>query len=497
MNYTLFQTQKGNWYFFSYYQRQTLPCHLILKYILENIDQKDEIVKQLRRTDTITIDGLTFSKYEINHYCDKYEYLSEKHFFDEIKSETIFSTEINGQIVYQQLENCNVICFELTENCNLRCKYCVYGDNYTFHENRIGANMAFETAKAAIDFMFEIWKKNKNVSYQRKYVGFYGGEPLLRFEQIKNIVSYFKEKTSEIQINTGFLITTNGVPLDKYIDYLRDNDFSLLISLDGDKNANQHRVFPNGLPSFDVVSDNIELIRHKYPNYYKDNVSFSVVLHDKNEETSVRKFFDENYDKTPIVSVIRDSDTDTPQRFQYHPSTQHNYLEEIVDMKSFLKTGDAQAFFKFITYYGRNVADNYGVYDFSSLNDIPRHPTGVCLPFAKKIFVTAQGKLLPCERVNFKYSLGYIKNNTVFFDENEVAKTYNELFRECMGICTKCFNFMNCERCLFNDILHKNGCYCQSFMNANAHSSYLTYMWSVFESNPQMYHEVKNKINYE
>ena len=497
MKFTLFQTKKGNWYFFSFYQRQILPCHPILKFILEDENKSQEVVKWLMKKDEITIDNQSFTKSEIKYYCDKYEYLSERQYFDEIVTDSAFSKAINSRIINQQLANCNVICLELTENCNLRCKYCVYGDNYSFHEDRIGVNMSLETAKTAIDYLFEIWKKNNNNAYQRKYVGFYGGEPLLRMKQIKSIVSYFNNKAAEIGLDTGFLITTNGVLLDKYIDYLFDNHFSLLISLDGDKFADQYRVFPNGTPSFDVVSKNVELVRNRYPEYYRDDISFSVVLHDKNEEFSVRKFFDEIYEKTPIVAVLRNTDTDNPTRFQYHPQTQPNYYGENFDINCFLKTGDAQAFLRFINYYGRTVVDNYGIYSFASLNDIPRHPTGVCMPFAKKLFVTAQGKILPCERINFKYSLGYIKNKKVFLDTTKIAESYIEQFNKCKSLCTKCYNFINCERCLFNDVLHNDGNYCLSYMNRKTHSLYLSQMWSAFESNPQMYHQVKSKISYE
>lgn len=498
MKYTLFRTTNGVWYFFSFYQRQTLPCHPILKHILEKENMRQEIVKQLRGIGTITIDNHTFRKSEIEYYCKKYDYLYENHYFDDVDTNDVINAFINKHLIDKQLTNCNILCFELTEKCNLRCKYCVYGDNYSFHEDRIGSDMPFETAKTVIDYFFEIWRKDRNISYRHKYVGFYGGEPLLRMEQIKNIVSYFKEKASEINTSTGFLITTNGVLLDKHIDYLFDNQFSLLISLDGDEFADQYRVFPSGLPSFEVVSKNIELVRSIFPKYYHDNVSFSVVLHDKNEESAVRKHFDSVYNKTPIIAILRDSDTDTSNPYRYQPQAPPDYSDENLDMKYFLKTGDAQAFLKFINYYGRTIADNYGPYTFASLKDIPRHPTGVCLPFAKKCFITAQGKILPCERINFNYALGHVKNGKVFLNTTKIADLYNERFKQCDSICSKCFNFVNCDRCLFNDVLHKgNNYYCMSCMNKAKHSQYLSYIWSFFESNPQIYHQVKRKLSYE
>lgn len=117
--------------------RQIVPCHPILKYILDNETSYADIVRELSSIQKITIDNCVYDNDSIRYYSEKYKYLCENHFFDDVNATTAFNNrKINKQIIDKQLQNCYVICFEMTENCNLRCKYCVYGDNYSFHSER-------------------------------------------------------------------------------------------------------------------------------------------------------------------------------------------------------------------------------------------------------------------------------------------------------------------------------------------------------------------------
>lgn len=73
------------------------------------------------------------------------------------------------------------ITLQVTQNCNLRCDYCVYSGSYPnrVHGNRV---MSFDTAKKCIDYLFSNSSEKKSVN-----IGFYGGEPLLEFDLIKNV----------------------------------------------------------------------------------------------------------------------------------------------------------------------------------------------------------------------------------------------------------------------------------------------------------------------
>ena len=77
-------------------------------------------------------------------------------------------------------------------------------------------------------------------------------------------------------------MTTNAVLLDKYMDFIVENNFSLLISLDRNEYNHSYRVDYAGKNSFDRVLSNIELFREKHPSFFTTNVNFNAVLHNRN-----------------------------------------------------------------------------------------------------------------------------------------------------------------------------------------------------------------------
>lgn len=172
-----------------------------------------------------------------------------------------------------QLENnVELLILQVTQNCNFRCGYCVYSGSYV---NRVHTNkrMSLETAKRAVDFYYDHCKNAKSVQ-----IGFYGGEPLLEIEMIKEIVEYSKVLFRGKDLT--FNMTTNASLLDEdKIDFLATNDFNLTISLDGPEEVqNSGRKFAGSLKgTYQKVIDNISKIEERHPNYIK-NVSFNAVL---------------------------------------------------------------------------------------------------------------------------------------------------------------------------------------------------------------------------
>ena len=93
---------------------------------------------------------------------------------------------------------------QVTQNCNLRCKYCIYSEVSNLSQRSHNENaMSFETAKNAIDFFGVHSRDKKQVA-----IGFYGGEPLLEFQLIKDAVSYAKKIFEGKDLS--FHITTNA-----------------------------------------------------------------------------------------------------------------------------------------------------------------------------------------------------------------------------------------------------------------------------------------------
>ena len=126
------------------------------------------------------------------------------------------------------------ITFEVTQRCNLNCKYCGYGDFYCKYDKRVGEDLSFDYAKNIIDYIFrfkkDLYPQKKNGSFN---FSFYGGEPLLNIELIREIVNY--SKATYPQVEFTYSMTTNGTLIQKYSEFIVNNDFKISVSLDGDQ----------------------------------------------------------------------------------------------------------------------------------------------------------------------------------------------------------------------------------------------------------------------
>jgi len=101
-----------------------------------------------------------------------------------------------------------------------------------------------------------------------------------------------------------FSMTTNALLLHKYMDFLVEHNFNLLISLDGNKENTSYRINPKGKPAFDKIVSNVNLLRGKYPDYFEKRVNFNAVLHNRNSIESIYRFFKENYNKIPSIGEL-------------------------------------------------------------------------------------------------------------------------------------------------------------------------------------------------
>lgn len=162
----------------------------------------------------------------------------------------------------------------LTERCNLDCSYCCYSGRFEgqrTHGNRV---MSLETAKKAIRQLLDQQPARKG----RSPITFYGGEPLLEFDLLRQCVEFAEQDAAERGKQVRFSITTNGTLMnDEVVDFLVEHDFLVLVSLDGCREAHdRYRVFPNGKGSFDLVLRNLYRFAEKYPGYLKRGINVTL-----------------------------------------------------------------------------------------------------------------------------------------------------------------------------------------------------------------------------
>ncbi|HEX2985937.1 MAG TPA: thioether cross-link-forming SCIFF peptide maturase [Caproiciproducens sp.] len=139
------------------------------------------------------------------------------------------------------------MCLNIAHDCNLRCEYC-FAAKGDFGRGRM--LMPFEVGKKAIDFLIENSKGRHNLE-----VDFFGGEPLMNFEVVKQIVEYARGIEKENNKNFRFTITTNGLLLtDDKIDFINREMSNCVLSLDGRKSVNDRlRVRVDGTGCYDAI----------------------------------------------------------------------------------------------------------------------------------------------------------------------------------------------------------------------------------------------------
>lgn len=138
------------------------------------------------------------------------------------------------------------MCLHISHDCNLRCKYC-FASTGDFGKGR--KLMPVETGKKAIDFLLTHSGNRHNLE-----LDFFGGEPLMNWDAVKEIVDYARSKEEEYNKKFRFTVTTNGVLLnDDNIDYINKEMKNVVLSLDGRKCVNDNmRLTINGKGSYDI-----------------------------------------------------------------------------------------------------------------------------------------------------------------------------------------------------------------------------------------------------
>ena len=156
------------------------------------------------------------------------------------------------------------LCLHVAHTCNLNCSYC-FASQGKYHGER--AIMSLEVGKRALDFLVENSGSRHNLE-----VDFFGGEPLMNFQMIKDLVAYAREMEKVHNKNFRFTLTTNGVLIDEdVIDFANREMSNVVLSLDGRKEIHdRYRVDYLGNGSYDKIVPKfkqlVEARNHK--NYY-------------------------------------------------------------------------------------------------------------------------------------------------------------------------------------------------------------------------------------
>lgn len=189
------------------------------------------------------------------------------------------------------------MCLHVAHDCNLRCQYC-FADTGEFCGQRM--LMSFETGKKALEFLMERSGSRKNLE-----VDLFGGEPLMNFDVVKQIVEYGRELEAKHNKHIDFTITTNAVLLNsEIIEFINKEMYNVVISIDGRKDVHDSvRKTINGKGSYDVIVSNAKkLLSGRGNGEYYIRGTFTAKNTDFTND--IIALLDEGFDKLSLEPVV-------------------------------------------------------------------------------------------------------------------------------------------------------------------------------------------------
>ena len=339
------------------------------------------------------------------------------------------------------------ITLNVTESCNMRCRYCAYSGKYYYHRQHGNQLMTTATMRKAVDFYLE-----NSAEVTPKSISYYGGEPLKNYDLIYDCVRYMaREKGIPAEYN----MTINGTLLtEKRMDFLVENDFSLLISIDGPSEIHgRNRVFRNGKNSFDCIYNNLKSFKSRYPEYYSRKIRFNLILTPPLDYDALGMFLSDpairpsgfsfsvvNAHYTNFFSQFNDSEI---QLYRNKMRERRN------EYKRKLMAGEAVDEIERRLYARRFL----GIHRRSAEKLPPLHPSnGQCTLGSRSLFVNVDGSFNFCTRIDDVYNLGNINDG---YDFDRIFEIYEEMDTFLGSRCYNCWAIRFCYKCIKD--INKNG----------------------------------------
>lgn len=374
----------------------------------------------------------------------KYEEDDIKESYEEILSlyedKVLYSDDIYGDFANTAVESpIKAMCLHIAHDCNLRCKYC-FASTGDFGTGR--KLMPFETGKAAIDFLLE-----KSVGRENLEVDFFGGEPMMNFEVVKQIIEYARSKEEESGKHFSFTITTNGMLLtDDNIDYINKEMYNVVLSIDGRREVNDRmRVRVDGSGCYDKIVPKFKKLVEKRGDkeyyvrgtYTKYNLDFS---------DDVMHLYEAGFDEISVEPVVENPKVEyaiTEEDLDRIYAEYDKLVDRIAEVK---KRGEHINFFHFMI-------------------DLEQGPCVVkrlrgCGSGNEYVSITPDGDIYPCHQFvgHEEYKMGNLEDGT--FNE-EIKKEFAGAHVYSKPACQDCWAKFYCSggcnanNYIYNGDIHK------------------------------------------
>ncbi|MBE6823337.1 thioether cross-link-forming SCIFF peptide maturase [Caproiciproducens sp. LBM24188] len=374
-------------------------------------------------------------KYDENTIQEAYEELKELY-----HEGLLFSADEYEQFA-GMMKNAPIksMCLNIAHDCNLRCEYC-FAAKGDFGRGRM--LMPFEVGKKAIDFLIENSKGRHNLE-----VDFFGGEPLMNFDVVKQVVNYARSIEKQHNKNFRFTITTNGLLLsDDKIDYINREMSNCVLSLDGRKSVNDRlRVRVDGSGCYDTVVPKFQkLVATRGDKDYYVRGTFT--KHNLDFTNDILHYVDLGFDQISMEPVVSDpkldysiDEGDLPRVFE-----EYEHLANVIIERK--KQGKGFNFFHF------NVDLQQGPCAIKRLRGCSCGNEYVC--------VTPEGDIFPCHQFvgDDSWKMGNILDGSFDMEKkNEFALTNIYSKPDCKNCWAKfyCSGGCNANNWQYEKDVHK------------------------------------------
>ena len=338
-----------------------------------------------------------------------------------IEAEQLLTKDIYRDFVVDFKKRKTVVkalCLHIAHDCNLACRYC-FAEEGEYHGRR--ALMSFEVGKKALDFL--IANSGNRVNLE---VDFFGGEPLMNWDVVKQLVEYGRSQEEAHNKKFRFTLTTNGVLLnDEIMEFCNREMSNVVLSLDGRKEVNDKmRPFRKGAGSYDIIVPKFQKFAESrnQMNYYvrgtftRNNLDFS---------NDVIHFADLGFKQMSIEPVVAAPEEPYSIREEDVPQILEEYDKLAVEYIKRKKEGRGFNFFHFML-------------DLQQGPCVAKRLSG-CGSGTEYLAVTPWGDLYPCHQFvgQEKFLLGNVDEgitNTAVRDEFKLCNVYaKEKCRNCFA----------------------------------------------------------------
>lgn len=315
------------------------------------------------------------------------------------------------------------LCLHIAHDCNLACQYC-FAEEGEYHGRR--ALMSFEVGKKALDFLIANSGSRRNLE-----VDFFGGEPLMNWQVVKDLVRYGREQEKIHNKNFRFTLTTNGVLLnDEVMEFCNREMGNVVLSLDGRKEVHDKmRPFRNGKGSYDLIVPKFQQFAESR-NQDKYYVRGTFTHYNLDFADDVLHLADLGFKQISVEPVVAEDSEEYALREEDLPKLFAEYDKLAAEMVERKKSGKDFNFFHFMI-------------DLEGGPCVAKRLSG-CGSGTEYLAVTPWGDFYPCHQFvgNEEFLMGNVWDGVKRTDIRDEFKCCNVYAKE---KCRNCFARFYCS----------------------------------------------------